>query len=640
MFKKSLIVLALAPFFVQAASIDDNNDLDVPVSMPNVSTSLVEQSGGVKVGSGFIDPIDNNSIIIGNTADDKDIPAENPNKLLPKDKPRPPVAKSDSDIAIGNSAYADSQLSGAPALAFGNAAVSKGEGSVAIGSKAVSNGLGGIAIGDASKQNNGGISIGSNSNAGVGSKLTAPDGSEFESNQSVAIGTDAKVVNNARESIALGANSVAGKMSTEKALFLDENNRAGQNVGELSVGQSAENSQWGEKDTYRRITNVAGGAEDTDVANIAQLKAVNETATEAKTTADGAKIAADNAQTTATEAKTAAGTALTTANDAKTTADTALTTATEAKTTAGTALTTANEAKTAADNAQNTANTALTTATDAKATAGTALTTANEAKATAATALTTATGAKTAADNAQKTADGAQTTANTALNSVNEVKTTVNEVKTTANTALTTANEAKTTANTALTSVNEVKVTANTALTTATDAKTTANQAQTSADKAQTSADNAQNTAVDAKNIANTANTTANNANYTSNIANNTANTANNTANIANKTANNAWNLATHNSARIDKLENRMNDFDDKMKRGFAMSAATANLFQPYSVGKFNVSAAIGGYNSENAIAVGSGYRFNENIAAKASVSTSTSNSGDLMYGAGVNFEW
>lgn len=56
------------------------------------------------------------------------------------------------------------------------------------------------------------------------------------------------------------------------------------------------------------------------------------------------------------------------------------------------------------------------------------------------------------------------------------------------------------------------------------------------------------------------------------------------------------------------------------MQRGFAMSAATSNLFQPYNVGKFNLSAAVGGYNSENAVAVGSGYRFNKNVAVKASL--------------------
>ncbi|QSA18289.1 YadA-like family protein, partial [Morganella morganii] len=36
----------------------------------------------------------------------------------------------------------------------------------------------------------------------------------------------------------------------------------------------------------------------------------------------------------------------------------------------------------------------------------------------------------------------------------------------------------------------------------------------------------------------------------------------------------------------------------------------------------------------------GSGYRFNENVAVKASLATSTSNGGDVMYGAGMNLEW
>lgn len=47
-------------------------------------------------------------------------------------------------------------------------------------------------------------------------------------------------------------------------------------------------------------------------------------------------------------------------------------------------------------------------------------------------------------------------------------------------------------------------------------------------------------------------------------------------------------NFAAVNS-RIDKL-------DDKMKKGFASQAALNGLFQPYNVGKFNVSAAIGSY--------------------------------------------
>ncbi|CAK7013021.1 TPA: YadA-like family protein [Morganella morganii] len=445
MFKKSCLLLALIPFISVAAPVIDEND-DVTTSMPDFATGKIEQSAGVKLGSGYISNEANNTIIIGNSADKNEIPPENPNSKIPATHPKPPVAKSDSDIAIGNSAYADGSAdgqAGAPSMAVGNAAVAKGEGSVALGSKAVSDGMGGVAIGDAAKQKNGGISIGSNSNAGTGGTILDPMGDPMAINHNVAIGTDARVVNGAKDSVALGANSVAGIESTQKVRFLAEDARAAQNVGDVSVGNKSSDLQ-NEPDTFRRITNVAGGSEDTDAANIAQLNVVNNTATAAENTAKAA-------DTKATDAKKAADAA------------------------------------------------------DGKAT------------------------------EAQKTA-----------------------------------------------------VTANT-------------------------------NAIDARNTAYTANTTAQK---------------------ANNTANNAYNLATHNSARIDKLELRYDELNDKMQRGFAMSAATSNLFQPYNVGKFNLSAAVGGYNSENAVAVGSGYRFNENVAVKASLATSTSNGGDVMYGAGMNLEW
>ncbi|HCM61684.1 MAG TPA: hypothetical protein DIT05_03940 [Morganella sp. (in: Bacteria)] len=399
MFKKSVLILALLPVLSLSAQAATSNP---------------------------------NAIAIGGSADQNDIPIENPNRT---DTDKKTKAIDRSDIAIGDSAYADSNSGGqggAPAIAVGNGALATGEGSVALGSKAVSEGMGGVAIGDAAKQKNGGISIGSNANAGIGGDGPFPG---MEVNHNIAIGTDARVTDGATDSVALGSNSVAGK-TTGDARFLDNKNAAAKNVGEVSIGSKSTDPQ-NEPDTFRRITNVAGGAEDTDAANIAQLSVVDDKADAA----------------------------------------------------------------------------------DAKAVT------------------------------AKNTADAA-------------------------------------------------------------DAK-----------------------AIDAKNTAVTANTTAID-------ARNTAFTANTTAQKANVTANSAYNLATHNSARIDKLELRYDELDDKMQRGFAMSAATANLFQPYNVGKFNLSAAVGGFNSENALAVGSGYRFNENVAVKASLATSTSQGGDVMYGAGMNLEW
>lgn len=87
-------------------------------------------------------------------------------------------------------------------------------------------------------------------------------------------------------------------------------------------------------------------------------------------------------------------------------------------------------------------------------------------------------------------------------------------------------------------------------------------------------------------------------------------------------------------------VNTRLDNLDDEMKKGFAANAAIAGLFQPYSVGKFNVTAALGGYDSEQAIAIGSGYRFNENFAMKAGVATNTSDFDAVTYNVGVNFEW
>ncbi|NIF59105.1 hypothetical protein F3J27_08300 [Enterobacter sp. Ap-916] len=90
----------------------------------------------------------------------------------------------------------------------------------------------------------------------------------------------------------------------------------------------------------------------------------------------------------------------------------------------------------------------------------------------------------------------------------------------------------------------------------------------------------------------------------------------------------------------LNHLGNRVDKLDHKMKRGFASQAALSGLFQPYNVGKFNLSGSLGGYESTSAMAIGSGYRFNENVAAKAGISTNTEDFKAVTYNAAVNFEW
>ena len=124
------------------------------------------------------------------------------------------------------------------------------------------------------------------------------------------------------------------------------------------------------------------------------------------------------------------------------------------------------------------------------------------------------------------------------------------------------------------------------------------------------------------------------------NIATNTAAVATNTAAVATNRANIATNtaaIAAHNQ-RLDHLDNRVNKLDKDLKRGLASQAALTGLFQPYTVGKVNFTAAVGGYKSQTAVAIGTGYRYNQNIATKAGVAFTQG--GGVTYNAGVNFEW
>ena len=94
------------------------------------------------------------------------------------------------------------------------------------------------------------------------------------------------------------------------------------------------------------------------------------------------------------------------------------------------------------------------------------------------------------------------------------------------------------------------------------------------------------------------------------------------------------------NSARLDSLDKNVANLRKETRQGLAAQAALSGLFQPYSVGKFNVTAALGGFKSDTAVAVGAGYRFNENFAAKAGLAVGTSSGGSASYNVGLNYEW
>nr|WP_240327125.1 YadA C-terminal domain-containing protein [Ursidibacter arcticus] len=97
------------------------------------------------------------------------------------------------------------------------------------------------------------------------------------------------------------------------------------------------------------------------------------------------------------------------------------------------------------------------------------------------------------------------------------------------------------------------------------------------------------------------------------------------------------FNRINNNAENINKLDQRVTKLDKKLERGLAQQAALSGLFQPYNVGKVNITAAVGGYKSATAVAVGAGYRFNDKVAAKAGVSFSGN---AASYNVGVNYEF
>ena len=174
----------------------------------------------------------------------------------------------------------------------------------------------------------------------------------------------------------------------------------------------------------------------------------------------------------------------------------------------------------------------------------------------------------------------------------------------------------------------------------AVDAQKSAQAAQGAVKEAQESAKAAQASAVTANNVASAAQTAA--AQAQDAVKANEARVAANKADIATLQTASSQHAAgiAKNSARIDSLDKNVANLRKETRQGLAAQAALSGLFQPYSVGKFNVTAALGGFKSDTAVAVGAGYRFNENFAAKAGLAVGTSSGGSASYNVGVNYEW
>lgn len=99
------------------------------------------------------------------------------------------------------------------------------------------------------------------------------------------------------------------------------------------------------------------------------------------------------------------------------------------------------------------------------------------------------------------------------------------------------------------------------------------------------------------------------------------------------------------NTSRIGNLENKTNSMQKDIAKnrkvasaGIAGAGALSQIPQVSQDSTFSVGAGVGGYDSEQAVAVGFSARINNNVVTKVGVSTNTQQ--EVLWGAGVGVEW
>mgnify|MGYP000854247304 CR=1 FL=1 len=90
---------------------------------------------------------------------------------------------------------------------------------------------------------------------------------------------------------------------------------------------------------------------------------------------------------------------------------------------------------------------------------------------------------------------------------------------------------------------------------------------------------------------------------------------------------------------QVNGIGNRLNDMDKDLRAGIAGATAIAYLQRPNEAGKSMVSAAVGGYRNEQAIAVGYAHNSDNNKwSVKTGVSVNTRK--DVNWGGSVGYQW
>lgn len=90
---------------------------------------------------------------------------------------------------------------------------------------------------------------------------------------------------------------------------------------------------------------------------------------------------------------------------------------------------------------------------------------------------------------------------------------------------------------------------------------------------------------------------------------------------------------------RIDNLSNTVSIMNKDLRAGIAGSTAIGFLQRPNSGGKSMISAALGGYRGQHAVALGFARTSEDNsISFKAGISLNTRN--DFNYGTSIGYQW
>ncbi|MDG6323864.1 hypothetical protein P9968_11010, partial [Glaesserella parasuis] len=185
---------------------------------------------------------------------------------------------------LGGSQYVSTTAKGKAAIAIGGKSRAVGDGSVVVGPVSLASGKEGVAIGAKSTSNNDyGVAVGSSS---IASSHAVAVGKSATANQTGASAFGENAQATAQRATALGNDSKADKENGVALGYLSDTNRdSGQ------AGWTPENTHYSisgstltathaavavgnNTSVTRQITSVAAGTQDTDAANVAQLKAL------------------------------------------------------------------------------------------------------------------------------------------------------------------------------------------------------------------------------------------------------------------------------------------------------------------------------------------------------------------------------